>query len=365
MAITLSKRMAQKIVDTVKDVCGHDINFINTDGIIFASTNDKRIGEFHEIGKKVVETKEIIEVETDNSFYGTQKGVNIPFFYKHEIIAAIGISGVPDEVRQYALLAQKITNLLLREQEIDTLNFGYKNQESAIVRCLIENKPVNQEFLKDFLETKKLSITDTYRTIIIKPDARYNHSNMAMLEAEIHKMFGSITSAMCSINYPSDYWIIINEKDFTNWKSRLNMWASNYKKILTVGIGSSESINRQHISYSKADIAIKSLAGLNNIACYDDLVLEIITGSIPENTILAYRDKVLHNIDSYDINLLKIYFEHNMSLKETSETMYIHKNTVQYHLNRIEELTGYNPRAFHDAVILYLAVKLPAPIKNI
>ena len=80
MSIYLSRKTAQKIVDTVKDVCGHDINFINTDGIIFASTNEIRIGEFHEIGKKVIDTKEIIEVESDDSFYGTQKGVNIPSY---------------------------------------------------------------------------------------------------------------------------------------------------------------------------------------------------------------------------------------------------------------------------------------------
>lgn len=356
MAITLSKRMAQKIVDTVKDVCEYDINFINTDGIIFASTNDNRIGEFHEIGKKVTETKEIIEVETDNSFYGTQKGVNIPFFYKHEIIAAIGISGVPDEVRQFALLAQKITSLLLREQEIDTLNYGYKNQENAIVRCLIENKAVNQDFLKEFLATKNLSVNEKYRTIIIKPDIRYNHSNMAMLEAEIHKIFGNINSAMCSISYPCDYWIIINEKDYTNWKVRLNKWAASYSKILTIGIGCSESINRQHISYEKADIAINSLTGTKNIACYDELVLEIITGSIPESIAVMYKEKVLHGLKPEDIDMLKIYFENNMSLKKTSEAMYIHKNTVQYRLNTIEELTGYNPRVFTDAVILYLAI---------
>ena len=44
MSIYLSRKIAQKIVDTVKDVCGHNINFINTDGIIFASTNETRIG---------------------------------------------------------------------------------------------------------------------------------------------------------------------------------------------------------------------------------------------------------------------------------------------------------------------------------
>ena len=63
MAITLSRKTAQKIVDTIKDVCGHDINYINTNGIIFASTNPSRIGDFHEIGKKVIESAETIEIK--------------------------------------------------------------------------------------------------------------------------------------------------------------------------------------------------------------------------------------------------------------------------------------------------------------
>lgn len=47
MSISLSKQTAQKIVDTVKDVCGHNINFINPKGVIFASTDSSRIGDFH------------------------------------------------------------------------------------------------------------------------------------------------------------------------------------------------------------------------------------------------------------------------------------------------------------------------------
>lgn len=52
----LRKQLAQQIVTSIKDVCQQDINFINTKGIIFASTNPKRVGEFHEIGLKVAQT---------------------------------------------------------------------------------------------------------------------------------------------------------------------------------------------------------------------------------------------------------------------------------------------------------------------
>ena len=356
--ISLSRRMAQKIVDTVKDVCGYDINFINTDGIIFASTNEERIGEFHEIGKKVVDTREIIEVASDDSFYGTHMGVNIPFTYKNEIVAAIGISGNPDDVRQYAVLAQKITNLLMREQEIDTLAYGNKSQENAVVRCLIENKPLNQNFLIEFLKKKNLSVSDKYRVIIIKPNSNYNHSNMAMLETEINQFFSNIQSVMRSIDYPCDYWIILNERNYNLWKERIILWAKGYLNILTVGIGSSESIHRQYISYAKADIAIKSTQDDENICCYDNLVLEIITGSLSENVASLYSEKVLLGMQQSDIELLKKYFENDMSLKGTAEALYVHKNTIQYQLNRVEQMTGYNPRKFRDAVKLYLAVIL-------
>lgn len=38
MITQIGKQLATQIVDTVHDVCGHDINFINKNGIIYAST---------------------------------------------------------------------------------------------------------------------------------------------------------------------------------------------------------------------------------------------------------------------------------------------------------------------------------------
>ena len=78
----IRKSVAQQIVQAVKDVSGHDVNFIDKSGVIFASTDPGRVGAFHEVGRQVVKTGQTIEVETDGSFFGTQKGVNIPFHYQ-------------------------------------------------------------------------------------------------------------------------------------------------------------------------------------------------------------------------------------------------------------------------------------------
>ena len=96
----IDSSIAQQIVDTVKDVCGHNINFISSEGKIIASTDSGRVGTFHEIGKQAAITEQLLEVTDDDSFYGTHKGVNLPFFWQGECVAVIGISGDPDEVRK-------------------------------------------------------------------------------------------------------------------------------------------------------------------------------------------------------------------------------------------------------------------------
>lgn len=359
MAYTLPRKTAQKIVETVKDVCGHNINFINTSGIIFASTDESRIGDFHEIGKKVIDTQEIIEVETDHSFYGTNKGVNIPFVYKHEVIAAIGISGVPDEVRQYAILAQKITNLILREHELDFMHFGHQNQIRSIMYALMEGKPLSQEFLLEFLAAHQLSADASYRTILIKIDSRYHPSNLSMLENHINQFFTQIPSALYTFHFPNEYRVILTDESYEIWKKRLLMFAEQFQKILLIGIGGKDSIHRQNISFDQAEIACKSLSNTSdNIACYDDLTLEMLTASIPENITKTYLEKTIEKLDADDIQLLRQYFKNDMSLKDTAEQLYVHKNTVQYQLNRIEQRTGYNPRKFRDAVVLYMGTRL-------
>ena len=118
----LDKSLAFQVVNTIKDTCGQDINFIDKQGMIFASTNADRIGTFHTIGHKAAQTEQTIEVFSDDDFPGTQKGINMPLYYHGSFLAVIGITGEPDQVRQYVHLADRITHLLIREKELNRLS---------------------------------------------------------------------------------------------------------------------------------------------------------------------------------------------------------------------------------------------------
>lgn len=80
----LDKSLAFQVVNTIKDTCGQDINFIDKQGMIFASTNANRIGTFHAIGHKAAQTEQTIEVFQMMIFPEHKKGSIC-----HSIITAV------------------------------------------------------------------------------------------------------------------------------------------------------------------------------------------------------------------------------------------------------------------------------------
>ena len=98
MITHISHTLAQQIVNTIKDVCSYDINFINSSGTIIASTNSARIGAFHEIGRKAAVTGTTIEVAESDNFTGTRQGINMPLYHEDRLLAVIGITGSPESM---------------------------------------------------------------------------------------------------------------------------------------------------------------------------------------------------------------------------------------------------------------------------
>lgn len=70
---------------------------------------------------------------------------------------------------------------------------------------------------------------------------------------------------------------------------------------------------------------------------------------------LAFYDKV-NNTDYVEI--LINYFENNCSIVETANTLYIHRNTMNYKINKIEQILDINLSDIGDRSKIYIAIMI-------
>lgn len=359
----INKTLAQQIVDTVKDLCGQNVNFIDCSGTIFASTDKQRIGDFHEIGRQAAMSRKVIEVSESDRFTGTQKGVNLPICHNQEIIAVIGITGNPEEVRKFAQLAERITRLLIREKELDDYNRTEAEKKSHILRELIDQKEIHPDYLKENLKKWELSEDQPCHLIRL---LLQNHSPSTASDsrdvvsgAEIHQLFHTLDARLYTFLYPNQYLFVLEHSAFLQSRHILKAFAEKNNNSVFIGVGNAVPIRRLSQSAFEAESALQSLEySENTYAEFSDLTLELILSCTSSKNREAYLKKTIQSLPQRDRELLETYFQCNMSLKETSEKTFLHKNTLQYRLNQIHRQCGYNPRCFQDAVILYLAFML-------
>ena len=91
--------LANKIVREVRRLITENI-IINIQGVIIASTDTERIGQFHEGALRCANQKKtvIITTEDERQLQGVKAGMNLPLLFHDEVIGVIGITGEPENI---------------------------------------------------------------------------------------------------------------------------------------------------------------------------------------------------------------------------------------------------------------------------
>ena len=108
--------LANKIVREVRRLITENIIIINIEGVIIASTDTERIGQFHEGALRAKQKKTvIITKEDERRLQGVKAGMNLPLLFHDEVIGVIGITGEPENISRYGEILRKMTELLIHE----------------------------------------------------------------------------------------------------------------------------------------------------------------------------------------------------------------------------------------------------------
>lgn len=362
---SISDMLAQQIVDTVKGVCGQDINCIDKNGIIISSTNEKRVGTFHEIGRQVALTGKTIEVHENDTFTGTQQGVNLPIYCDHTLLAVVGISGEPDEVRKYAFLVQKIANLLIRERELASEGRNLSERKRYLLQSFLQPAVGNKEYLNALVYELQVNISKSKRFLIVHLNDDLAKGDLHLFDYAAEEFFQEVGIDLFAYSYPNKYYAVIEDDIFARKRSAFQQLNQMEQSMLRISVGVPVGFFQLNESYETARIAWRSMRSTAlAFACADDLSLEMLLRAIDYRSRQAFIDKTVKAISDSDILLLKTYFQCDCSLNKTSEALHLHKNTLQYQLKKIATLSGLDPRKFHEGVLLYLGTQINDFSKN-
>lgn len=362
--------LAQDIVVSMKEIINQEINFINTDSVIIASTDESRIGKPHGGAREVMKTKSDVIIEYEGQYEGTKKGINIPIYTDLKLAGVIGITGDKEEVEKYGKIIKRMTEILIKDAWLKDVSFKKRENYRIFFEQLIsgsedmENIHHLANILEIDLELPRIVVTGTIQNFSAVKDEQ-----VESLMSSIRTLLAHDKQNLFNLN-GSEIRIVFNANNgIKNIQHQLQTLVKNAQEqlrlILHLGVGTiCENMMSFRSSYSQALTAL-NWALVNTdllIEYYEDLDLGIILTNLPMEIGNQFIKKILGKLSEDELEeyneILTIYGKNNGSNYKAADELFIHKNTLQYKMIKLQKITGYDPRELDDYAILSLAFKL-------
>lgn len=357
----ISTNLANNILSKMKEIINQDLNYINTKGIIIASTNPDRIGNFHEASLVCIRKGTQVIIENDEQFIGAKKGINMPIYFDNNIIGVIGITGDKNEVEKYGEIIRMMTSILIKEAWLKDQDIRKKEITKAFIeRIILEyDHDIYPMTNFSFPYTCIVGVVDKNNFIFL--DDKISNALRDYFAYDNHHFFTiSRNEIIILYHYYKDENLLLSIENLQKFILK------KFNVLIKFGIGSnSKDYEELKISYKNAKEILKIstvFSSKKSIFNYNEMDLELLFVNLKKNAIENFKNKILKSISSKDFeefsNILTVYEEENGSVIHTADKLFMHKNTLQYKLNKIKRLSGYDPRNLKDFTILSLALKL-------
>ena len=365
---------SQEISERIGAILNKHVNIMNEKGIIVASTDPSRIRTLHEGAKKLIEKNEVeMDIYPDDNLSGAKNGVNVPIHIEGRTIGVIGVTGNPQELQDIAMVIGEMANIMFMNTQQSMKDASLARRRRLFCEELLLNSRlvINSETLKraeelslpiqrvqsigvfhipEFIsETERLAIDDKLTSLLrtFLGDSVYIHHHHIGQNLAVFFHFRAKSSAVAHIN------AIIRE---LSMQKQIHIFCG-----LSCCVKDPSQIHTAYL-YAEKAMEIASHAGISQCLIYENLALEIIISQLSPDSIHAFLENVWKDAEPGQRNqaadFLAVYFDSNGSLDQIAQKLYIHKNTVQYKIKKIIDLTGYDPRLPKDAAVLFLAYKL-------
>lgn len=100
------------------------------------------------------------------------------------------------------------------------------------------------------------------------------------------------------------------------------------------------------------------------VANFSDAVPYLLIDQTETDQYRHIREMILQEYadDEETLRMIEVFAACNLNISETAKTLHLHRNSLQYRLDRFTEKTGIDIRKFHNAMAVYLVLLVKPPV---
>ncbi|KFA96266.1 MULTISPECIES: sugar diacid recognition domain-containing protein [Vibrio] len=376
----LNSLIAKQIVDRAKKIIAYSINVMDENGVIIGSSDPSRLHQTHEGALLAIRDNRTIEINDSvaSTLSGVKTGINLPIIYSEHVIGVVGISGTPEEVRSYGELVKMTAELIVEQAALMSQVQWNKRHREELLLQLIEGSSLNDGQLLSIAQRLDLDLSQPRVATVIKVIPRAGEPvTLEHLQKLVHLLEHPERDNIVGIASVSMNEIVVLKPvtivNYTwNRKEEQKRVAKLVKRIdnecdfsIQMAIGDYfPGLIGLARSYETAKATIESSTSNDDaVMFYQDRKLSVLISSIKQDPWRATQLKApiekLMAADSKQVLLktLSTFFAQNCDLAQTCESLHIHRNTLRYRLDKIQQETNLDINKLDDKIQLYLALK--------
>lgn len=376
----LDAKLAQKIVARTMQIIDSNVNVMDSRGKIIGSGDDQRLGELHEGALLCISQERVVDIDEGvaRHLHGVRPGINLPLRIAGQIVGVIGLTGNPSQLRQYGELVCMTAEMMLEQARLLHMLAQDSRLREELVLNLIRMDELSPA-LMEWAQRLGIDLNKPRVVAVVELDSGQLGVDSAM--SELQELQQLLTTperdnliAIVSLTEMVVLKPALNHYDRWDPESHrqrvdhlMSRMTESGRLRVSISLGNfftgPGSIARSYRT-AKTTMAVgKQRMPDRRCYYYQDLILPVLLDSLRGGWQADELVRPLARLKATDGNgllrrTLASWFTHNVQPTATSKALYIHRNTLEYRLNRISELTGLDLGNFDDRLLLYVALQL-------
>ena len=346
-------KLAQDFVEATSLLVGQRTNNImDQKGIIIASTEKHRIGDFHQGAAEVLETGKpvLIKIEDLPRYPGTKEGYNMPIFLNDEIIGVVGIFGCEEEVQSIAnLLRVYVTQSFSQFQmtQKQNLEAELRNQ---LLRLLLFGGESQKEMIAKLCGMLNLQLEYPIRIVLLYERARERNMKHLLDYSQLiqNLIWKNVLDRRRDVFgiQNADYVILLGGGESPEMQKRLDklLHEIEAEDVWNAAV-SSPCRNLEEISAGMREVSVLrnrkggTIQNLEEHSCRMQYLLGSMTVQEGARTAarMLRRLKEQHGENQAEqlLRTARVYYECGGSVARAAEQLNLHKNTLLYRMKQL------------------------------